>query len=267
MKEFLKNKGAGFYVSLSFIAVIAVVGVGMFIWNLIGPKPAQNVAEEAPTSSSESQTPSQTQNSAPISDDSICGLKPNSQEIPTKWDSDGTVWRETSRGSASLLVPQSDKYGGKYKVTPQGHDAGMFRGCYSHDPMGAVFAAMNEFSATQTEAIYMLFQYNIENDGIIPDPDKGSVSSTIGKSLKYVGFKVDAYTPDKATVDILFNWGSEAGNSAHFKASYVWKGGDWKLLMHNSEPVGAELKDVNYHEANTTGAGFIKIPNLDTPKK
>ncbi|MDR1447954.1 MAG: hypothetical protein LBI63_03205 [Candidatus Ancillula sp.] len=234
MKKFLIGKPVSFYISLAFIGVFFVGGVGIMLWNTIGPKSTHTAQQQA--TGQDSTLNAESSKSTAASDESICGLKPNSQEVPTKWP-DGVEWKKIHSTQTDYIwyVPTSDKYGGKKKIWPAGHDQTEFNSCYSHDPMGAVFAAMNYFASMQQERTWNdFYKYGADNNGKVPD------KTLPEKKIKWYGVQVISYTPEKATIDLAFETDvdSYATMEANFKNDYIFKDGDWRMVMENGEPAG-----------------------------
>ncbi len=109
---------------------------------------------------------------------------------------------------------------------------------YSHTPQGAVIAAMQLAQRIGFGPDYR----QVVSEQVTGDP---SVKATIinyrathpqdnpaqlaAELAPPVGFRVETYTPDRATVVLLNRPGSNAGGFVAGRGAVVWSDGDWKL--------------------------------------
>jgi len=109
---------------------------------------------------------------------------------------------------------------------------------YSHTPQGAVIAAMQLAQRIGFGPDYR----QVVSEQVTGDP---SVKATIinyrashpqdnpaqlaAELAPPVGFRVETYTPDRATVVLLNRPGGNAGGFVAGRGAVVWSDGDWKL--------------------------------------
>jgi hypothetical protein len=120
---------------------------------------------------------------------------------------------------------------------------------YSHTPQGAVIAAMQLAQRIAFGPDYR----QVVGEQVTGDP---SVKATIinyrathpqdnpaqlaAELAPPVGFRVETYTPDRATVVLLNHPGSNAGGFVAGRGAVVWSDGDWKVPVDSpttSSPV------------------------------
>ncbi|MFJ3498446.1 hypothetical protein ACIPPJ_33320 [Streptomyces sp. NPDC086091] len=105
--------------------------------------------------------------------------------------------------------------------------------CFAHTPMGAVMAAQVVQAAITGPEWRMVAEHQlVPNRGrnfLAAKLSREDPSST-GKSIyTFSGFSISKYSPEKATVEILLNSGTQGGMFS-CEMSLSWVDGDWKVV-------------------------------------
>lgn len=205
------------FTSRGFIAAAIVIGVILLaaVIVLVTSLTAPHSPVAKPTSSP----------SGPVAsgdNKSVCGLPGFETESSltaapdTKWELVGTV--------AAPTAP---------KVGPGKVDSDGFRTCFAHTAEGALFAAINYIAlgsdSRNADRMPQLF---------IPGPGvdialKAGGGSTANSRLQVAGFKVNSYSAEDATIDVVWSVTSSGGQLVSFPTVLRWDKGDWKIVLND----------------------------------
>lgn len=176
--------------------------------------------------------------------ESACGLSGGSTAVPTttpatQWQDFGPTW-----------LPISTQHG------PGARSATGPWSCFSHTPTGAVFAAFTIPARTGIAEDFgsVIRQQTMPGPGQAALLKRGQVLATSADLTVPVGFRVDAYTGDAATVS--FQW-LQKGQDFVCTSGVQWAGGsrgDWLLRL---QPDGGVLLGCT-QEQGFDQSGFIK---------
>lgn len=158
-------------------------------------------------------------------DASLCGLKGDASTSLAQAPADVT-W--TLAGTAA--VPDS-KSAGPGVVTKRG-----VRYCFAHSPEGALLAAANVYSWGAAHAADPTgpVQHNVAAgpgyaQALAAVKAAGPDAATMTSTVQIRGFRMTAYTPDDALVDLAFQ--VDMGGYVHQQLELVWERGDWRLRL------------------------------------
>lgn len=202
------------------IAAVVVALIAVFAVVLAVTRPDAGGSAAAPPSvvpSSPAVTPSM-----PISDASVCGLEPGSQEIPviapadTQWELVGTM--------ATPTAPDT--------IGP-GLVVDGLRTCFTRSPLGALYASVNVLATTtapgQGEALVRMLA--AEGDGrdaalaaVAQEPGTGSSTR-----FQLAGYNFLNYDEDSSVIDLAIR--ADSGGYAHLPLTMRWEDGDWKVVF------------------------------------
>ena len=150
---------------------------------------------------------------------SICGLKAGSQTPPA------TAPRTDWELLGQTAVPADPKVAGPGLVSSAG-----VRMCFSHDPVGALYAAANVAAMGAEGRVKDVYQY-LSADS--PARDKLLASNPTGTptnvTFQIGGYQLLSYTGDGAAINV----GISASNGIYLSEALVlqWAGGDWKITL------------------------------------
>jgi len=223
--------------ALAVVGVIVLLGVGLTLWFLLGPRPTSGpgvspvtvtVTVSGAAGSSVSAGPSSSaappvlsSSAGRVVDDSLCGLAGAGpgrvlKEPKTSWDGvPGVTW----------LFPTSAVSG------PGVTDAAGVRSCFAHSPEGVVFWAGNAVLQAQSPWRAAWYTYVVA-DGPYKQQRLDSVNEPAGGAsrVRIVAFRLVSYTAEAASVDVAIEAVNTAGQSAtvSYVLDAVWQGGDWR---------------------------------------
>lgn len=192
------------------VIVIAAIVVGIFVTN--GGDEDGDGAGPAPDPTSES--------------DSICGLEPGDQSIPTtnppetEWGLVGTMAAPSSSNSAGPGLTDG------------------LRTCFAQSPEGALLATANMYAqGTDPELAIPTLEYFVAEgagrEAAIEQTE--SNPPTGGRGVQIVGFQILEYSEDEAYVDLLAR--NANGALVSLVNHMVWSEGDWKVIVQpNGQP-------------------------------
>lgn len=144
--------------------------------------------------------------------DGICGLPVGDRKVPDVGPD--ATW-ELKRG---MTIPTSKEYG-------PGIVKGGDRACFAHNPMGAVFFALNLPAVDPDKQ-----DLHIKGRKSSSAPSESTAPSSGSTVFTVRGFKVDAPSPDRAIVTTAFEVSGQPGYQA-ITAAYEWSDGDWKGVL------------------------------------
>lgn len=155
---------------------------------------------------------------------SACGLPNGNQDIPITAPT--TEWYFLGK----IAAPKSPSLGPAQKE-------GGVETCFAHSPSGAVFAAGsmaaqlysgNNPTEQQARALIM--------PGPLLEATLAEPSSTSDGLAQVAGFRVESYTPARATVSLAvqLTTGPNVGGLGASPVTLVWSDGDWKWELTNS---------------------------------
>lgn len=217
-----KKRSKTVWVGLAVAAILlAAIGVGWVLGSGGGnetPPAATRGASGGPASST----------SAEGETDGVCGLPVGSQTVPASGPE--ATW-ELKNG---MTVPTSKEFGPG--IVKDGD-----RSCFAHNPMGAVFFALNLPAVDPDKQERHLTGKPSEQT------ESAGTSSVTTDVFTVRGFKVDVDSVDRAVVTIAFEVSGQPGYQS-IAAAYEWSEGDWKGVTDDP--------------ANTTD-GAIELSSLD----
>ena len=126
---------------------------------------------------------------------------------------------------------------------------------YSHTPQGAVLAAMQllprigfgpdyrQVVAEQVVADQAIKDQLISYRATHPQDNPAELAAQLSPP---VGFRIESYAPDRATVVMLNRPGGNAGGFTAGRALVVWVDGDWKLPDNSSSTLSAVPDSTGY---------------------
>jgi len=126
---------------------------------------------------------------------------------------------------------------------------------YSHTPQGAVIATMQllprigfgpdyrQVVAEQVVADQAIKDQLISYRATHPQDNPAELAAQLSPP---VGFRIESYAPDHATVVMLNRPGGNAGGFTAGRALVVWVGGDWKLPDNSSSTLSAVPDSTGY---------------------
>jgi hypothetical protein len=213
----------GFIAAAVVVALLVVLGVVVVLSRPSGDGGARSNRQPPATTAGASQPASTSPDG-----DSVCGLPAGDQTVPTTAPP-GTRWELVG----TMATPTAPKTHGPGRV-----QSGL-RSCFAHTPTGALYSAINFFTAASStdllpRAARDLTAAGAGRDRAIreaakPDPAGG----TSGSSTQLAGFTFLNYTQGSSTVDLAFRVTKTAGTTSpvHIPLSLRWENGDWKVSL------------------------------------
>lgn len=186
------------------ILVIAAVGVSMGAASHHSPGPA-----------AVSSTPRQ------ASGGSSCGLAGMDPAGATLTTAPAARW-----ATVGTMAAPASPTAGPGRIGSDG-----LRSCYAHTVTGAVFAVANFWATGSDPRLYRaITEQNVATGpGQQAALQQSGVPANTGQSAQIAGFKVLAYRPTAATVDVALQ--SSDGQQIGFPIPLVWQDGDWKIQL------------------------------------
>ena len=218
----------GFLVAAAL--VVAIVAVGVVLGVLNATRAGDDPPATSPTTAGPGTSATTPPTDEPPTDESVCGLEPGDSEgtlssaPETEWQFQGTT-----------AYPTSPTYG------PGATDENGVRYCFQNSPEGALFMAANAIpqgsdpSKSFTWADYAVAEGSYREQLL---GEMSDTSSTEGRRLSVVGFRLLNYDGETARVDLAVR-GSLDGQTTTFSGVYelVWQAGDWKISADVSQPL------------------------------
>lgn len=209
------RRDRGFRAGAAVVAVLVVAGAAVSLGAL---------AHSHPSTSSGTASNASARRAAGGSVCGLAGMDPADAQLTTapaaSWTTVGT-----------MAAPSSAA--GPGRVQADG-----LRSCYAHTVTGALFAVANVWAMGSDPRLYrsVLEQNTATGPGRDAALTQAVGPSNTGMSAQIAGFKVTAYTPAEATVDLAFLLSS--GTQISFPTPVKWQDGDWKVeLADDGTPV------------------------------
>jgi hypothetical protein len=216
----------GFIAAAAVVAIIVVLGLAIAITGgSDSASPSDAPAGSAPPAVSPSAGDS----------DSVCGLDPGSQAIPT--EAPKANWK--LRGN--VAVPTAPSTYGPGKV-----EDGVPT-CFAHSPTGALFAMLNIQAAMGDFAkqpgrypIRKVLRMLAAGPGrdVLKDAAARAPVATKGDTTpgaQVAGFSIVRYERDTVVIDVAFVGSRpEASGYVHGQSTMRWERRDWKLVLTQS---------------------------------
>jgi hypothetical protein len=214
-----------FIASAAVVAIIVVLGLVLAI-----------------TGGSDSASPSDGAKAAPPpvspqagDSDSVCGLRPGSQTIPT------AAPKATWKLRGTVAVPSAPSTYGPGKA-----EDGV-PSCFAHSPTGALFAMLN-IQAAMGDFAKQSGRYPIRKvlrmlaagpgRDVLKDAAARAPVATKGNTTpgaQVAGFNVVRYEPDTVVIDVAFaGTRPDASGYVHGQSTMRWERRDWKLVLTQS---------------------------------
>ncbi|MFT2693655.1 hypothetical protein [Clavibacter zhangzhiyongii] len=121
---------------------------------------------------------------------------------------------------------------------------GAFSTCFAHTPAGALLASINYY-ASLSDGRNTAHIPDLIADGSFKQKLKDYIASSSpgpdsGRG-QVVGFKIDRYSGDSATVDLAMTIGEPTGGGSQsqlvsFPTVMTWQDGDWKVVFTDNGP-------------------------------
>lgn len=206
------------WTSAVVLVLAVVVAAVMVVWSIVSP--AEPEGKNYPAADSPSTSVAQGSTPAPKGACDVpegdTALRP---QIPTdlRW-----------KAAQGLTWPVSDTYGPTQ--TKDGFDV-----CFARSPLGAALAA-----TTITYSQYnghtpkeLLEFYAVESAGknaaIEASTGEADASGFSEAGLTVAGFSVVEYTPERATINVVFTAPKTDTGYVSLPITLVWSGGDWRV--------------------------------------
>lgn len=202
----------GFLAAGGLIAVLVVLGVMLALTAGDGdgdgpPAVSNGAARPAP----ETRTPASS---------SACGLPDGSQDVPTDTPAN-TRWELVGK----MAAPTAPKRYGPGRLTRG------IRTCFAHNPMGALYAAVNVWASAWTLSTKRLYDNlaapSTARDAGIRRKSADEVPES-SPGLQVAGFRFVSYSSDRATIGVAFRL--RDGAIVEIVTTLLWRDrGDWRF--------------------------------------
>lgn len=224
--------GPHFLVSAVLVALLAVLGVVLWLWpnSDEAPQPQPAPAATAAAASGE---------------ESVCGLDATGGTTLTEPPED-VEW--TALGA--VYAPSSEKHGPGIVDESTG-----VRSCYSHTPEGALLSSTNMLvSGNDPQVLLDTIKARVM-DGPGKDISIGKVQQRVAANdttsvpVEVAGFRVLSYTDEKATVEVVLA-GDDGTEKVYSTTAtdMVWHEGDWHFAVQDDGsggPVSGRVSDLS----------------------
>lgn len=209
-------KRPGFIVAAVIVGIILIAGLIVLVTSPLrdnidfaDPRPSPSASSSASPSISTAEA-------------SICGLEGVDDENTltaapeTDWDLVGTVAAPSGSDGAG----------------PGDLDEAGFRSCYAHTAEGALFAAVNIYAMSTDSRLAgeLSERYLAPGPGRDAAIERGrDIDPTNSTRAQLAGYKIDSYSIDETTVDLVFQI-SSSGQLVSIPTVLQWNAGDWKIV-------------------------------------
>ncbi|WP_299039839.1 hypothetical protein [uncultured Pseudokineococcus sp.] len=224
----------GFVVSGVLLAALVVLALVLLLLPPAGEgstatAPQPSATEPAPQPSS---PPTADAEAVPAAGESVCGLEPGDQAIPTsapqaQWELVGTT-----------AVPEDPDGAGPGVATDDG-----FRSCFSHDPTGALYAGINWWAQTLNGRAVQVYE---ELTADTPERDAAleqGLDESAGGIGQIAGYRFVDVDADRALYELAFR--TPQGDLVSVTTPMRWEDGDWKLVIPSTgDPSVGALPDL-----------------------
>lgn len=217
----------GWIASAAVLAAVLVMGLVAAVYSATraDPAPAPSVAS----------SPALTGTSAPTTSpaaaaESVCGLAGITTEGTL-----ATAPKATWQYQGTTAYPTSPTYGpGETKKSG-------VRYCFQHSPEGALFAAANAVVQGSDPSVSEEWGQYVLGQGEYRDQllgQLGSTSTSEGRRMNIVGFRILSYDGSSARVDLAIRASAKA-EAVALSGVYelVWQDGDWKISADVPAPL------------------------------
>ena len=204
-----------------FIAAAIVVGIIVLTAIIVLATSLTRGSDDNDTQPTEDTSTSSTP-SAEASDESVCGLSGFDTEN-TLTNAPDTTWELVG----TVAAPTDPKGAGPGII-----DDG-FRSCYAHTAEGALFASINLMAMGTDNRLAP----ELSKRFLVPGPGQDAAlereksgedaSGDQNFRAQLAGFKINSYSADETTVDLVFQV-SSSGALVSIPNVLQWSGGDWK---------------------------------------
>jgi len=215
-----------------FSAVVVALLVALGLIFALTPRGGGTAA---PTTAPNNNPSAASSHAAEASGASVCGLPAGDQSKPVVPPAD-TKWELVGKFAA----PTSPKQYGPGQTNANG-----LRSCFSHSPMGALYAGANIVILASSGHNDLVIQ-NLTIDGpkrdkMLSAPAPGGENDT---PFQLAGFKLTEYSNDRAVIDYGFKVSN--GTFGSLPVVLQWSDGDWKAVPPASgQPEGQQLADLS----------------------
>lgn len=223
--------GPRFLISAVLVALLAVLGVVLWLWP-DGEETSQ--AAPAPAATAE-----------PVSgEESVCGLGATGGTTLTrapediKWEALGAIYAPSSEEHGPGTVDESTGV----------------RSCYSHTPEGALLSSTNMLvSGNDPQVLLDTIRARVmdgpgKDIAIGQAQQRVSEGDTTAVPLEVAGFRLLSYTQNKATVEVVL--AADDGTEKVYTTTatdMVWHEGDWRFALQDDGsggPVSGQVSDL-----------------------
>lgn len=203
--------------------IVALIAVGLVLGTRSTEAPA------SPDRSAATDEPA-------ASDASKCGLESDGTDSLPQAPS--TTWSTDT----PIAAPSSPEAG-------PGETTDGIHSCFARTPTGALFAAANlatDSSNPAIDPIDILEQRVVRDENFeeLREETEGNTSPGNERGMQLAGFRLNAYTPDAATVELVARTDAAVDGGALIALTYNvrWQDGDWMLVVpQNQRPPASQL--------------------------
>jgi hypothetical protein len=211
----------GYLAAAIVVGVIVLAAIIVLVTSLAGG----GDEPDAPPATAAAPTPTGSANPA---DESVCGLEGFEEKTSldgppeNEWELVGTVAAPIDYSGAGPGVIEQNG----------------FRSCYARTAEGALFAAVGYVAVSSDirnlDRIPELLAAGPVRDELEQTPPPAEAPSD--SRLQVAGFKINSYTADEATVDVVYQVTSENGALMSLPTVIKWEDGDWKVVITENGP-------------------------------
>jgi len=227
----------GFVVSGVVLAGLLIAAVVLFVLppadpGTAAPAPQPSASQPAASAQPTAQPSEPPADPAPAAGESVCGLAPGAQAIPTtapaaQWVLVGTT-----------AVPTNPTGAGPGTTADDG-----FASCFSHDPTGALFAGINWWAQTFNGRAVQVYE---ELTAATPERDAGleqGLSESVTGVGQIAGYRFTDVDDDRVVFELAIE--TPDGAYASLPTAMRWEDGDWKLVIPSTgDPGVGSLPDL-----------------------
>jgi hypothetical protein len=211
----------GFIAAAGVVGLIVLAAVIVLATSLIR---GGNEPTGAPTTPA---APSPSASTA-VTGASICGLE-GVEEVNMLDSAPNNEWELVG----TVAAPIDENGAGPGVIEENG-----FRSCYAHTAEGALFAAVGYLAVSSDirniDRIHELLAAGPIRDQLEESPQQPESASDA--RLQVVGYRINAYSVEEATVDVVYQVTSEGGALVSLPTVVRWEEGDWKIVITENGP-------------------------------
>jgi len=213
----------GFVVSGVVLAGLLIAAVVLFVLppadpGTAAPAPQPSASQPAASAQPTAQPSEPPADPAPVAGESVCGLAPGAQGIPTSAPAAQWVLVGTT------AVPTDPTGAGPGTTADDG-----FASCFSHDPTGALFAGINWWAQGLNGRAVQVFE---ELTADTPERDAGleqGLDESTGGIGQVAGYRFVDSAEDRVLVELAFE--TPDGQYLSVPTPLRWEDGDWKYVV------------------------------------